>query len=78
MNRCARIVFVFFLACLVMAEGAGWAQTSKVLKIGAPIPLGGVGGAYVGIGWGYNDCERYFNEKGGVKGSKIAFLVEDN
>jgi branched-chain amino acid transport system substrate-binding protein len=78
MKKCAAVLFVSFIASLFLADTACLAQTSKVLKIGAPIPLGGVGGAYVGIGWGYNDCEKYINEKGGVKGNKIAFLVEDN
>jgi branched-chain amino acid transport system substrate-binding protein len=55
-----------------------FAQSSKVVKIGAPIPLSGLGGAYVGIGWGYNDCQSYINEKGGIGGYKIQFLVEDN
>jgi len=32
----------------------------------------------VGIGWGYTDCQAYINEKGGVRGHKIAYLLEDN
>lgn len=63
---------------LVLSSQGVWAQTSKVVKIGAPIPLSGLGGAYVGIGWGYNDCQSYINEKGGIGGYKINFLVEDN
>ena len=66
------------LSFLILLQIPAWAQSSKVVKVGAPIPLGGVGGAYVGIGWGYNDCQAYINGKGGVRGNQINFLVEDN
>jgi branched-chain amino acid transport system substrate-binding protein len=70
-------VLLSFISLLIIPCQLTWAE-SKVIKIGAPIPLGGAGGAYVGIGWGYNDCQAYFNEKGGVRGHRIVFLVEDN
>ena len=70
-------VLLSFISLLIIPCQFTWAEP-KVVKIGAPIPLGGPGGAYVGIGWGYNDCQAYFKEKGGVRGQQIAFLVEDN
>jgi len=70
-------ILLSLLSFLFLPSQVAWAE-SKVVKIGAPIPLGGVGGAYVGIGWGYNDCQAYFKEKGGVRGHEVLFLVEDN
>jgi branched-chain amino acid transport system substrate-binding protein len=72
--------FFSFLIFLMFTFFAiySWAQGPKEVKIGAPIPLGGAGGAYTAIGWGYNDCQSYLNDKGGVRGKKVVFLVEDN
>jgi len=78
MKRNSCVVLTLVLALAILPSGSLWAQQAKTVKIGAPIPLGGVGGAYVGIGWGYNDCQSYLNAKGGVAGRQIAFLVEDN
>jgi len=70
-------LMILICTFILGTAGLSWGQ-SKTLKIGAPIPLGGVGGAYVGLGWGYNDCQAYLAEKGGIKGNKVTYLVEDN
>ena len=75
-NGC--ISFVLVLTLLLFSASSLWAQAPKVIKIGAPIPLGGVGGAYVGLGWAYNDCQNYLSAKGGIRGNKVVYLVEDN
>ena len=75
MKRFSSIVIMIIL---IFLAGSLWAKAPNEVKIGAPIPLGGVGGAYTGIGWGYNDCQSYLNDKGGVRGEKVVFLVEDN
>ncbi len=77
MKRSCWVFMILICAFILGTAGLSWGQ-SKTLKIGAPIPLGGVGGAYVGLGWGYNDCQAYLTDKGGIKGNKVIYLVEDN
>jgi branched-chain amino acid transport system substrate-binding protein len=78
MKKNCFIAFMLVGTLLLFPATSLWAQSSKVIKIGAPIPLGGAGGAYVGIAWGYNDCQSYFAAKGGIRGYKVVYLVEDN